>query len=273
VHAGRLHADPPGRWVLKEVDGYSDDARKERDERLAKEAAESASNIKSRYKEKMWKELAEAAVKQGYTREHTLEQCRKLDSVLLDFTPALEKMTMSDHVRLVIERDQVGRRIMILKTNFPSVDIPRLWINRPRTFLQDEEELLEAASQLKQLLSKASDVDNIVSILPAMLNMEHAVSILVTLQRWLPDEDAVQVLNKDPGIILRAQANGMPLDPVFYDGKSWSGQSFDRSSSNLNLEWQTNLRKKQAKEKQEYLQRKSGGVVNYPKEDNSFGSF
>jgi hypothetical protein len=47
--------------------------------------------------------------------------------------------------------------------------------------------------KLKQLLSKASNVDNIVSILPAMLNMEHAVSILVTLQRWLPNEDAVQV--------------------------------------------------------------------------------
>jgi hypothetical protein len=42
----------------------------------------------------------QAAVKQGSTREHTLEQCRKLDSVLLDFTPALEKMTMSDHVCL-----------------------------------------------------------------------------------------------------------------------------------------------------------------------------
>eukprot|EP00959_Pyramimonas_sp_CCMP1952_P457684 9475356-Pyramimonas_sp.AAC.2 len=45
-------------------------------------------------------------------------------------------------------------------------------------------------------------------------------------------------------MILRAQANGMPLDPVFFDGKSWSAPSFDPSASIHNQEWQVNLREK-----------------------------
>ena len=36
-------------------------------------------------------------------------------------------------------------------------------------------------------------MDNIVSVLPEMINIEHAVSILVTLRRLLPKDDPVLV--------------------------------------------------------------------------------
>merc|ERR1711970_1051775 len=104
-------------------------------------------------------------------------------------------MKLSDYVQMAIDSDRVGRRIVILKTSFPRIDIPLLFIKRPRTFLQDEDDLLESAQQLKHLLSEADDMDNIVSVLPEMTNIEHAVSILVTLRRLLPNDDPVQMLN------------------------------------------------------------------------------
>ena len=49
---------------------------------------------------------------------------------------------------MAIDSDRVGRRIVILKTSFPRIDIPLLFIKRPRTFLQDEDDLLESAQQV-----------------------------------------------------------------------------------------------------------------------------
>ena len=54
--AHEVHAE--GRWVISEVDSDSEDA-KAKQLRMAKEAEESATNIKRRYKEKLWKEMAE----------------------------------------------------------------------------------------------------------------------------------------------------------------------------------------------------------------------
>ena len=61
-----------------------------------------------------------------------------------------------------------------------------------------------------------------------------------------------QELEADPEQILRAEACGVPLDPVFFDGENWTAPVLDRSSENNNLEWQKNLRLKQKQEEETF---------------------
>eukprot|EP00854_Cymbomonas_tetramitiformis_P013302 gene13302-15719_t len=216
------------------------------------EAEQSKIDITRRFKTRMWDEIAQAAMKEGHTKEDILARCEMLDTLLLDFTPNLDKLSPKKFVELAVDASAVGRRIAVLKSHFPGIDIPQLWLDRPSTFLESEKELDESALKLKDLLSKAKDINSIITVLPMMINIEYTVSILVTMKNRFPTVDPVEELEKDPDYILRSQANGQPLDPVFFDGESWSAPSFDRSSSNLNLEWQRNLRKKQKEEEEEF---------------------
>lgn len=222
------------------------------------EAEQSSSKIRRRYKARMWDDIAQIAKKRGHTEEFAFSQCEMLDVFLDDFTPDLDQMRIEDWAELVVDADPLGQRIALVKTHFPSLDILLLWKNRPRTFLEPEAQLTKSILQVKSLLSGAKNIDSILTVLPACINIEYTVSILVTMKRWFPGENVVLELENDPEMILRAAAAGMPLDPVFFDGETWMAPSLDASSTNNNLEWQQNLRIKQKAEEEAFweLQRR-----------------
>jgi len=69
-----------------------------------------------------------------------------------------------------------------------------------------------------RLLAGAQDVGVLVSALPDLFDPRQCASVVATMARWFPKENAIERLERlerDPDIVLRAGEQDQPLDPAF----------------------------------------------------------
>lgn len=126
-------------------------------------------------------------------------------------------------VDFVADASSIARKMVILKTVFPSLSIPQVVSKKPRLFLQPEDELRNIAEQARhpchqpmlqgrifccpffpgaltasvgpqvsRLLDDAEDPGSILSDTPDLFDPAMVVSVLVTFQRWFPKDDPVK---------------------------------------------------------------------------------
>mmetsp|Transcript_20814 Transcript_20814/g.65890 ORF Transcript_20814/g.65890 Transcript_20814/m.65890 type:complete len:316 (-) Transcript_20814:30-977(-) len=200
-------------------------------------------DFRARHKERVMDEIISAGKRRGHEEEALVRGLRQLKSIFIEFEPVFgDGMGEGDWADMAAGVEEVFQRVITLKHHFPRLDATQVLVARPKTFLQPLEELERNVALVKSVLRDAEDVDNIVQVLPEVLDPAICISCLVTIQRWFPKKDPVEQLNLDPDMIRRAQREDIPLDPVFFDGESFSAPMFDRSSDNLNQPWQKYIR-------------------------------
>jgi len=187
--------------------------------------------------------LLQIAVSKGYDENIFNESWSQLDSIVGAFTPDLDALKEEDWVTFVMDASLIARKIVVLKTFFPSLDVPRVLNKKPKLFLKDLEELRLVCEQVQHLLKEAPNPGVILSETPDLFDPAMVASVLISFQRWFPKDDPVQKLQADgAGILQRAQDNDIPLDPVYYDGTTWRAPAFDTQAEQL--PWQEHIRTK-----------------------------
>lgn len=147
-------------------------------------------------------------------------------------------MRAADLARLALNPSDVAARVLALKALWPTADLTAVVQKKPAVLLDDPATLKSNAAQVRQLLKTAVDADALVTAIPEMLSPRMALAILITVTKWYFNRrDPVAILEKDPGLIERASAADMPLEPVFTkaDG-SLEGPSLDYW--NKRTDWQ-----------------------------------
>jgi len=181
-------------------------------------------SIRARYRARRLKEVAAASG--GADLEAVIAGWAALEKLLVmepgSFTPAEGGMKDAEWASLALNIPTLIRRIIVLKTELPTLNIQELVARRPRLLTEDEEALRRRAVQAKRLLTDAgaADVGALVSTLPDLLDPRQCASVLATMARWYPKENAVERLERDPDILLRAGERDQPLDPAFSLGRA-----------------------------------------------------
>mmetsp|Transcript_15724 Transcript_15724/g.30179 ORF Transcript_15724/g.30179 Transcript_15724/m.30179 type:complete len:300 (+) Transcript_15724:97-996(+) len=200
-----------------------------------------------RHKERVLQEVTQAACKLGFEEEQMYINYVALDALLVDFTPNLDKMGAKEWAMVAGDASDIYHKIVMLKAHFPSLDLQKLLAANPRVLLKDGARLEESIINVKAMLCEAKNVDSMIQALPVLLEPKVLVSVLVTISRWFPNKDPLEVLEDDPELVLRAQEKDIPFDPVFFDGGNWSAPSYD--SKGKLLPWQKYIRKEVHKKK------------------------
>jgi len=200
-------------------------------------------DIRARFRKRVLHDLVEAAVREGRDRGSFNKNLSMLENLVPGFSPDPNTLKESDWVELIADAGSVARKIIRLKTCFPTLDIVDVMAKKPKTFLLSDEHLKTASEQVAHLLAEAEDPGAIISATPDLLDPAMVASVLVSFQRWFRKEDPIQVLQERGASVLeRAQQNDVPLDPVYFDGKSWKAPAFDTQAKQL--PWQEHVRTK-----------------------------
>jgi hypothetical protein len=144
----------------------------------------------------------------------------------------------ADLAALALDPSAAAARVLALKVLWPRADLAAIVQKKPAVLLDDVPALKANAAQVRQLLRTSADADDLVSKIPELLSPRMCLGILITVNKWyFGRQDPVAVLEKDPGLIERASAADMPLEPVFVsaDG-SLEGPSLDYW--NKRTDWQ-----------------------------------
>jgi len=189
---------------------------------------EEPDSIKERYRVRLFQELREQAVRRGQDAEGFDRGVKALETVVGTFTPDISAMNETEWVNLIMDSESLANKIVVVKTAFPSLDIIKLILKKPRVFLATAADLGSTCQQVLHLLRDAPDPGAIISETPDLMETQMLASAIVTFQRWWPEKDPIQVLQDEGGYWLRfTQEHEIPLDPVYYDGKTWTVPAFD----------------------------------------------
>ncbi|KAF8055487.1 hypothetical protein HT031_006746 [Scenedesmus sp. PABB004] len=187
----------------------------------------------------------------AFTREAIAEGVTTLEALLPGLQVDVEALKAADWARLALDVGGAATKLVLLKSCYPGADLSRVIQRQPGLLLLDASTLEENSKQVKSLLSTAKDADALLTALPSLMEPRTLISVLVTVRKWYFNKrDPVEVLEADPELILRAQACGVPLDPVYMDETgNWSAPGFDYL--NKRAPWQEYLDKKH--KKRDYL--------------------
>jgi hypothetical protein len=139
---------------------------------------------------------------------------------------------------LALDPSEAAARVLALKDAWPRADLGAVVQRKPAVLLEDPQTIRANAAQIRQLLRTARDADALVTSVPELLSPRQCLAILITVNKWyFSRRDPVAVLESDPGLIERASAADMPLEPVFTDSQGkLTGPSLDYW--NKRTEWQ-----------------------------------
>jgi hypothetical protein len=139
---------------------------------------------------------------------------------------------------MALNPSDVAGRVLALKAAWPRTDLGAVVQRKPAVLLDDAATIRSNAATIRQLLRTAQDADALVTAIPELLSPRQCLSILITTNKWyFGRQDPVAVLENDPGLIARASAADMPLEPVFTDADGkLTGPSLDYW--NKRTDWQ-----------------------------------
>lgn len=198
-------------------------------------------------RKRLVRELAEAGRKQNVGTEQIEQGLTSLETLLPGFMVNLEALKASDWVTVVTDPSGVALRVIALKRAFPTLDVAVVLSAYPRPLAQPLEEVEASSTKVADLLKDAADPAAIIAELPQMLSPQAAIQVLVTLQRWFPQKDPIGILEKDADIIKRAQANDVPLEPVFFNADG--SYAAPQNTRQVTQPWQEYIREKVYKQK------------------------
>ncbi|WIA40662.1 hypothetical protein OEZ86_004368 [Tetradesmus obliquus] len=186
----------------------------------------------ARRKQRVVNDLVEASKRLGpqFSREAIAAGVAQLEALLPGLQIDVEAMKASEWARLALDTEAAATRLVVLKLHYPRADLTRIMQRTPQLLLQDVALLEDNAKQVKQLLVSARDADALVTALPSLMEPRNLISVLVTVQKWYFNKrDPVEVIESDPELILRAQACGVPFEPVYIDAATgaWSAPGFN----------------------------------------------
>lgn len=192
---------------------------------------EEPDQIRERFRVRLFGELRQAAVKGGHDGGRFDKGVKVLETVVGPFTPDLSALKEKEWVELIVDAGSLASKMVILKTHFPCVDVAQLILKKPRVFLCETNELETTCQQVVHLLREAPNAGAIIAETPDLLDPPMVASAIVTFHKWWPEKDPIQMLQEEGGYWLRfAQENEIPLEPVYYDGNSWTVPAFDTSA-------------------------------------------
>jgi len=198
----------------------------------------------ARRRQRMLQELTETAGKQRGVpvdvgqMEAGLRQLEALLPGPPEFCPNLEAMRASDWADVLMDASSVGSRLVFYKVHFPGMNLAKVMALRPQLLLKPIDAIQRDADGVKQLLATAKDVDKLMEAVPTLMNPKLLLSVLVTVNKWYKlKKDPVEVLERDPDLIRRAQECDVPFEPV-YENQDGSFQAPQLNYAEKRTEWQ-----------------------------------
>jgi hypothetical protein len=88
----------------------------------------------------------------------------------------------------------------VAQSYFPGVDLQRLVATNPKPLLKSKVALEEDLLNVRSMLAEAVNPDALVATLPILLEPKVLVSCLVTIQRWFPKKDPLEVRHPRVGL-------------------------------------------------------------------------
>jgi len=169
-------------------------------------------------RERETREIIEAARRVGLKEEAVRANIRSLTALLPDFAPNLDKMPASGWVKLLSDVPRVASVLIELKAAYPRANLSLIINKRPKVLLLPLGQVRQQAEQVRSLLSKVDgegEVDAMMEAVPGLMEPPALVDCLGSLQRWFPGEDPVQVLRRNPTIMLNLNESDIAAEPTY----------------------------------------------------------
>ncbi|KAF6258619.1 hypothetical protein COO60DRAFT_1626394 [Scenedesmus sp. NREL 46B-D3] len=160
-------------------------------------------------------EMTAAAAKQGTSAQVIESNLAKLQQLVPGLQPNLDQMKASDWASILKDVDSVVELVIALKTAYPKVDVGRLLQRTPKLLTKPLEQVQADAQQVRALLSGVEDVDAIIDAVPYLLDPKELRQSLANLQRWFPNQDPYEVLQKNPTMLVNIEEADLEADPLY----------------------------------------------------------
>ena len=195
--------------------------------------SKSEDDLISRRRERNMKDVIERGRKQGVGEEALRSNCRMIGSLLPDVELCCpQKMKASDWVKVLSRPEGVAETLVVLKQAYPSSNISRVISKSPKLLLEATSKLQLDADEVKNMLSQEGLNDDqicfVVESVPDLLKPSSLVQSLSNLRRWLPNQQAKDILLKSPQMLLNIDECDLEANPsygensYFFVDRAWA---------------------------------------------------
>uniref|UniRef100_A0A6S8P9P5 Uncharacterized protein n=1 Tax=Dunaliella tertiolecta TaxID=3047 RepID=A0A6S8P9P5_DUNTE len=160
-------------------------------------------------------EIAESAKRVGLSRAQVEQGFQKLESLLPDLAPNLDKMKASSWVVLIQDVNSVAQTLIVLKSYYPRANISKVIARSPKILLQSSKQVEEDALEVQALVAgRLPDLDAIIEVVPDLLKPAQMQLSLSNLKRWF-NKDPFELLQQNPNLLNDIEEATLEADPTY----------------------------------------------------------
>ncbi|KAG2426060.1 hypothetical protein HXX76_013250 [Chlamydomonas incerta] len=160
-------------------------------------------------------EIVEAGRRLGIKEDVIRANLDKMEALLPELTPDVNKMRAADWAKLARDVNQVAMMLVVIKTSYPGANVGKIVSRAPKTLLQSPEQLQADAAVVRKVLAGAPNADAIIEDVPYLMNPHALAQSLSNVSRWYNTQDPVGMISKNPKLLLNVEEADLEADPLY----------------------------------------------------------
>ncbi|PNW78981.1 hypothetical protein CHLRE_09g396587v5 [Chlamydomonas reinhardtii] len=139
----------------------------------------------------------------------------KMEALLPELTPDVNKMRAADWAKLAKDINQVAMMLVVIKTSYPGANVGKIVSRAPKILLQSPEQLQADAAVIRKVLAGAPNADSIIEEVPYLMSPPALAQSLSNVSRWYNTKDPVSMISKNPKLLLNVEEADLEADPLY----------------------------------------------------------
>ncbi|GLC72215.1 hypothetical protein PLESTF_001219900 [Pleodorina starrii] len=168
-----------------------------------------------RRRDRVVAEIVEAGRRQGLAEQLLRDNLDKLEALLPELTPDVNKMRAADWAKLAKDVNKVATMLVVIKTLYPGANVGRIVGKAPRLLLKSPEAVQADAEVVRRVLSSAPNPDAIVEEVPYLMDPAALAQSLANVSRWYNTRDPVSMISRNPKLLLNVEEADLEADPLY----------------------------------------------------------